>query len=416
MKQSLHRKLSLFLMALLILTIIGCSAPTKEGKMENSAKSAETQSSEKEPAKTEEKVEPKVEEKEESKTENQTEEIVIIDMAGREVRLPKTAKVALTDSPTTQRLYTYINGLNDLVGVSARDAKNLTNRPYALANPQILEMKSFAGGYFIEDWEAVLLAKPDVIFADQSDASMYDKIQAQTGCPVVALDYGSGVVFDPKLYQSLELIGKVMGKEARAKEVVAFMEGLKKDLQDRTKDIPESERKNVYAAGLAWNGPHGIEGTRENYPIFDVIHANNVVKGIGKDGLVEVDKEQILKWNPEFIFIDLASIHLIQADYLKNKEYYQNLDAFKNKKVYAQLSFVWCDINIDTAMGIGYYVGKIVYPEKFADIDPVEKVNEIYTFLVGKPVYDELAKTTFGGYQEVTMEALDANTYFKEKK
>ncbi len=397
----------------MLLVLAGCNPTAPEGSNKKAAEESEQKAEQKQTAEVEEKEQAKEEAK--AAEESANGEIVIVDMAGREVRLPQTAKSALTDSPTTQRLYTYINGLNDLVGVSARDAKNLTNRPYALANPEIMQMKSFAGGYFIEDWEAVLLAKPDVIFCDQSDASAYDRIQKQTGCPVVALDYGTGVVFDPKLYQSLELIGKVMGKEERAREVIGYMEALKKDLQERTKDIPESERKKVYAAGLAWNGPHGIEGTRENYPLFDAVNAINVVTGIGKDGLVEVDKEKIIEWDPEYIFIDLASIHLIQEDYNKNKAYYQLLNAFKNDKVYTQLAFVWCDINIDTAMGNAYFVGKTIYPERFADIDPVQKVNEIYEFLVGKPVYDELASGQFGGYQKIGIEDFEANRFFKEK-
>ena len=128
------------------------------------------------------------------------------------------------------------------------------------------------------------------------------------------------------------------------------MESLKKDLNDRTKDIPEDKKAKVYAGGLAWNGPHGIEGTRENYPLFDVVNAKNVITGIGKNGLVEIDKEKILKWNPDFIFIDLASIDLIQNDYNQNKDYYKSLKAFKNGNVYAQLPFVWCNVNVDTAM------------------------------------------------------------------
>ena len=56
-----------------------------------------------------------------------------------------------------------------------------------------------------------------------------------------------------------------------------------------------AQKAKVYAGGLAWNGPHGIEGTRENYPLFDVVNAKNVVTGIGKNGLVEIDKEKILK-------------------------------------------------------------------------------------------------------------------------
>lgn len=403
----------------LLIGLAGCNpaakkedAPIAENKSQTQEKEA---AKEKDDQKKDEN-QAKVDEKKDESQPQADEEMVIIDMAGREVRLPKKDnRKALTDSPTTQRLYTYINGLNDLVGVSARDAKNLTNRPYALANPEILEMKSFGGGYFIEDWEAVLLAKPDVIFCDQYEVAAYDQIQRQTGCPVVALDYGTGVIFDPKLYQSLELIGKIMGKEERAKEVIDYMEALKKDLNERTKDIPESERKTVYAAGLAWNGPHGIEGTRENYPLFDAVNAVNVVNGIGKDGLVEVDKEKIIEWNPEYIFIDLASIHLIQEDYNKNKAYYQLLSAFKNDKVYTQLAFVWCDINIDTAMGNSYFVGKMIYPDKFADIDPIKKVNEIYEFLVGKPVYEELADSQFGGYQKINIADFDSNRFFKEK-
>lgn len=408
----MKKRLMLIMVCCLLFGLAGCGAGEKK---EHAAADSKSQTAEKSDEKKEETPAKTDENKAETK-EQAEDELVIIDMAGREVRLPKKDnRRALTDSPTTQRLYTYINGLNDLVGVSARDVKNLTNRPYALANPEILNMKSFGGGYFIEDWEAVLLAKPDVIFCDQHDASAYDQIQRQTGCPVVALDYGTGVIFDPKLYQSLELIGKVMGKEERAKEVIDYMEAIKKDLNERTKDIPESERKTAYAAGLAWNGPHGIEGTRENYPLFDAVNAINVVTGIGKDGLVEVDKEKIMEWNPEYIFIDLASIHLIQEDYNQNKAYYQLLSAFKNDKVYTQLAFVWCDINIDTAMGDAYFVGKTIYPEKFADVDPVAKVNEIYEFLVGKPVYEELAGSQFGGYQKVNIADFDSNRFFKEK-
>ena len=132
--------------------------------------------------------------------------------------------------------------------------------------------------------------------------------------------------------------------------------------------------------------------------------------------MVEIDKEKILKWNPDFIFIDLASIDLIQNDYNQNKDYYKSLKAFKNENVYAQLPFVWCNVNVDTAMANAYYVGKIVYPEKFQDIDPIAKTNEIYKFLVGKPVYDEVAKTDFGGFQKITLEDLDSNKFFKKKK
>ncbi len=35
----------------------------------------------------------------------------------------------------------------------------------------------------------------------------------------------------------------------------------------------------------------------------------------------------------------------------------------------------------------GYFVGKVLYPERFEDVDPGAKADEIFTFLVGKPVF-----------------------------
>ena len=48
------------------------------------------------------------------------------------------------------------------------------------------------------------------------------------------------------------------------------------------------------------------------------------------------------------------------------------------------------NVNHETSLANAYYVGKVLYPEQFADIDPAEKADEIYEFVVGVPVYDQL--------------------------
>jgi hypothetical protein len=37
-----------------------------------------------------------------------------------------------------------------------------------------------------------------------------------------------------------------------------------------------------------------------------------------------------------------------------------------------------------------YAIGKILYPAAFSDIDPERKCDEIYTYLVGQPVYVQI--------------------------
>ncbi|MEA1939888.1 MAG: iron ABC transporter substrate-binding protein, partial [Candidatus Caldatribacteriota bacterium] len=39
-------------------------------------------------------------------------------------------------------------------------------------------------------------------------------------------------------------------------------------------------------------------------------------------------------------------------------------------------------------------------PDRFKDIDPEKKADEIYTFLVGKPVYKEMQRD-FGGFKKI---------------
>ncbi|TCO77376.1 hypothetical protein [Marinisporobacter balticus] len=50
-----------------------------------------------------------------------------------------------------------------------------------------------------------------------------------------------------------------------------------------------------------------------------------------------------------------------------------------------------------------YFIGKVLYPDKFEDIDPETKADEIYKFLRGKEVHAQMAKD-FGGFSKVSIE------------
>ena len=74
----------------------------------------------------------------------------------------------------------------------------------------------------------------------------------------------------------------------------------------------------------------------------------------------------------------------------------------KDGHVYGVLPYNFYNTNIGIAIADAYYIGKVVYPERFKDIDPVKKANEILQFLDGKPVYSELAKE-FGGFGMINL-------------
>ena len=69
---------------------------------------------------------------------------------------------------------------------------------------------------------------------------------------------------------------------------------------------------------------------------------------------------------------------------------YNSMTAVQTGEVYAVLPHTSMGANYETILANAYYIGKVLYPEQFADIDPAEKADEIYEFVVGVPVYDQL--------------------------
>jgi len=157
---------------------------------------------------------------------------------------------------------------------------------------------------------------------------------------------------------------------------------------------------------LGMKGFHGIESTAAEYGPFDAVGVVNVVDETGSSGSIMIEKEKLLSWDPDIIFIDEGGLHLVRDDYRKNKKFYQSLKAFNNGRVYGQIPFNYYAANIDTAVADAYFVGKVVFPEQFKDVDPIKKADEIYSFMLGKPLYDQMAGD-FGGFKKITFSDLE---------
>ncbi|WP_294183400.1 iron ABC transporter substrate-binding protein [uncultured Clostridium sp.] len=344
---------------------------------------------------------PKYEKTSNSKSKN----IIITDLLERKITLNKRIDKVVAIGPGALRLYCYINGSKKLVGVEQTEKGSTVGKPYMMVNPNIAKLTTIGQGgpNNSPDAEKILSVKPDVIFDTYaSDKSSADELQSKTNIPVVVLSYGKQSTFDPDMYTSLKIIGKVTGNESRAQKVIDYMKNCKDDLDKRTKDIPESKKPSIYVGALGMKGTHGIESTQGNYSLLKAVNGKNVVDETGKTGTVMIDKEKLLKWDPDKIFIDEGGFQMTQEDCKKNPDYYNNLSAVKNGEVYSQMPYNFYTTNIETAMADAYYLGKVIYPEKFKDIDPIKKADEIYKFLLGKGVYSQMANN-FGGFRKIIL-------------
>lgn len=337
--------------------------------------------------------------------EHRSEPFEVTDLCGRTVEFTAPAEKVVAVGPGALRYVCYINA-DKVVGIEELEKNSPTGRPYYTANAsKLAALPSIGQGgpQTQPDAEKLVVIKPDVIFSCLTDKAQSDELQAKTGIPVVVLDYGDQSTFSSEVYDSLKLVGKVMGEENRAAEVVAYLENCRNDLHDRTKDIAENEKPTVYVGGLGMQGVHGIESSSGKFPPFIAINAKNVVEETGKAGSVMIDKEKIIDWDPDIIFMDASGYQLLMDDYKKNPAYYSSLSAVKKGQVYSMIPYNWYWTNLEIAVADAYYAGKVIYPDKFEDIDPIQKADDLYNFMVGKELYDEIAKD-YIGFKQLTFE------------
>jgi iron complex transport system substrate-binding protein len=296
-----------------------------------------------------------------------------------------------------------------VVAVDALEKKEhaVEARPYVLAHPEYSQLP-LGGEFRGRDNPELLLSldpQPQVILKTFPTMGMDpDTLQNKTGIPVVSLYYGDLGQNRELIHSALMLMGQILDCQSRAKEVLAFMEDQIAELLARTESIPLSSQPSVFVGGVAFKGPHGFQSTEPNYPAFRFVPAQNLAAREGTSGPdlrhSIVAKEQIMMWDPEVLFLDLATLQLGGQEgglyELRNDPSYQTLSAVQENHVYGLLPYNWYATNFGSVLANAYFIGSVLYPERFADVDVQERAEKIFSFLVGSPVLDALIQELEG--------------------
>jgi iron complex transport system substrate-binding protein len=329
--------------------------------------------------------------------------ITVTDSMGREVEVPLNPSHVICSGAGSLRLLVYLGAHNRIIAVDDMEKRRpkFEARPYALANPGLKDYPLFGEFRGRDNPELIagLDPQPDVIFKTYGQMGYNpQELQDKTGVPVVVLEYGDLAGHREDLFRSIRIMAKLMGKESRGVEIIAFFEKTITDLEQRTSGVPDEQKKTCYIGGIAFKGPHGFQSTEPAYPPFLFTNAGNVAydptKPLSELSHADIAKEKIVEWDPEYLFVDLTTIQSGEAGgalyELANDTAYRNLTAVKQGKVYGLLPYNWYTQNFGSIFADAYFIGSVLYPDKFDDIDPAEKADEIYEFLVGEPVFDEM--------------------------
>ncbi len=316
----------------------------------------------------------------------------IADLVGRKVTVPDKVQRLVALGPGALRLVAYLGSTDRIVGIEdieRRLPRDLYVRPYASALGEEffrLPVVGAGGAGVLPDPEKILTCRPDLIIALHIDPAELDNIQVKTGAPVICLSYGGLGVWREEARRSLSLLGEVLGREKRAAAINEYVTSLENDLRNRTADIEEKDRPTAYFGGISYKGGQDLTSTEAGYPPGRLAGARNLVDALNKTGHFSVDKEQILAWDPDFVFVDTGSRLLLDQDFEKNGDFYRLLKAARSGRVLSVLPYNHYNTNIEIALLNAYFVGKSVYPDRFEDVDIAAKAREIMdTFLGIRP-------------------------------
>ncbi len=207
----------------------------------------------------------------------------------------------------------------------------------------------------------------------------------------------------------MRVFAQTVGREERCEEVLAYLDGCREDLAARTRDVSHEEKLKAYTGAVTFNGRHGFAFTYVNFPPFTAVNAQNVADEllesqtgdaakaaketgkayIGSDGF-EVDLEQIILWDPDIIFLDPGNMDLVNEEYKNNRDFFQSLRAVREGKIYTMPSANAAGPNITYLLINAYYAGKVLYPERFGDVELEEKAAEIMEQMLGADFFEEM--------------------------
>lgn len=336
-----------------------------------------------------------------------TETRIITDALGRQVEIPATVE-RIVPLGSTPRMIAYLGLADKVVGIGDCEIKiDGPIQAYAYVNHELWKDLPIVGTDALGDTafypEELISVAPDIIVCSYTE-DVVNNIVSQTGLPVVAV--AQGTLLGEDYEQSLRIIGEACGVSQRAEAVISFINDAVADLEERTEDIPDEDKPLVLGAAATFSGAHSIDGVYIDYPVFRVLNANDAAKGVQGTSYAFatlVDKEQILAWDPDKIFLDAGSMALVKVDYQSDPEYFKQLKAIQNGELYQWPNSTWHYTNVEIPLVSSYYTGALLYPEAFADVDFESKASEIFDFFLGDPDFLSTLEDFGAGYEKITL-------------
>jgi iron complex transport system substrate-binding protein len=333
-------------------------------------------------------------------------ELTVLDADDRVVTVPKPIERLITRAPDDARLTIALGAGDKLVASEAACKSCLcpTNWGeytegcmdcyFEILDGRLPDLPETSTRYAI-DYELMASLNPDVIFTT-GDADLFEN---KVGCPCVTFGYVSIEYNYDGLYGQIELMGYVLGKRDEAEDLIDFIESKVDMVRSVTDDLDEDGKPTVYFAPRGcskgfYDPKEGRDFTRtvSSYEPLDIAGGINVA-GDEPTGNLNVGIEQIIAWNPEYMFVACSSAEDKGAiEMIMDSDDLKTVSAVQNDRVY-NCFYPYCRGHPpDRSLFNMLYMAKLLHPDEFEDLDLEKECNEIFeAFLMVDGVFTQYA-------------------------
>ena len=299
------------------------------------------------------------------------ETIHYVDDLGREMDIPYPLE-RLSPSGNLAQMMMYALCPEKMVGL----AKPLSANAMDFMLDEIRDLPSF-GNFFASkgniNKEALLMARPDA-FIDVGEIKpnmeeSFSSLEEQLGIPVIFIEG-----FLENTGDTIRELGRLTGLEDRAEVLASYA--------DRVVELAIEKRKMIETPVTAYysssqDGLDAFPTGSFHGEIVEFVGLENVVPAGFSAGGNRISIEQLLLWNPDMMLIQNEDAYRT----ITTDSRYSGLDAVINDRLYLipilPYPFLSNPPALNRLIGI-LWLGKISYPEIYADIDLESEMKVFY--------------------------------------
>jgi iron complex transport system substrate-binding protein len=302
----------------------------------------------------------------------------IEDMAGNKVQIPYEVHRVVTAMYPIATQLVFIAGAQDkLVGISDYDINDTMKKIYPRIEGIYRPVRYNNGDITVEE---TIKMEPDVLFLSKRNPQ--NAHLSKLGIPTVFL-----MLENPEqLMQGIMLVGEIMQKKERARLVINYFKKKLDYIHNKTSMI--KNKKKIYYAGPNMLSTAG----GDFYQNFIIEYAGGInVARDNKGGWSNISVEQLIAWNPDFIFMGKYGTARVE-NFMDDKRL-KVISAVESKEVYMSPHYIgsWDVPNPESILGIMWLANKL-YPREIS-FDMKQEMKKFYTVCYGyTPDNKEIAR------------------------